>query len=120
MVRRFELTDGQYAAIADLLPPVGRPGGAWRDHRQVLDAIFWVLHTGAQWRELPERYGPWQTAYYRFRRWQSDGTIDAILRRLYLRLDEEGRIDPDTWLVDATIVRAGRAAAGAGGKIGRR
>jgi transposase len=112
MARRYELSEEEYAAIGDLLPPGGRRGGRWKDHRQVLDGIFWILHTGAQWRELPERYGPWPTVYSRFRRWQADGTIDRMLARLHLRLDAEGRIDPDTWLVDATIVRAGRAAAG--------
>lgn len=117
MAKRYELSDEEYRLVEDLLPRVGRPGGRWKDHRQVLDGIFWVLHTGAQWRELPERYGRWQTVYGRFRRWQADGTIDRLLDRLRLRLAADGRIDPDAWFVDATVVRAGRSAAGAGGKI---
>ena len=82
--------------------------------------------TGAQWRELPGRYGPWKTVYGRFRRWTGEGLFDRILHALQLRLDEEGRIDPDLWLIDAsrqgllhgTSVRASRSAAG--GKEGSR
>lgn len=111
-MRRYELTDEQYESIADLLPANGQRGGQWKDHRPVLNGIFWILHTGAQWRELPDRYGPWKTVYDRFNRWSSDGTIDAILHRLHVRLDEAGRIDWDLWCVDGSHVRASRSAAG--------
>ena len=84
----------------------------------MLNGIFWILHTGAQWRELPERYGPWKTVYGRFRRWSDEGLLDRILQRLQLRLDEEGRIDLDLWLIDGSSVRASRSAAG--GKGGSR
>lgn len=113
MTRRYELTADQFRLIEDLLPANGGIGGQWKDHRTVLNGIFWILYSGAQWRELPERYGKWQTVYYRFRRWQKDGTVDRILERLQLTLDEDGRIDIDFWFVDATIIRAGRSAAGA-------
>ncbi len=66
-MRRYELTDEQWRLIVDLLPPTGGEGGQWRDHRQVLNGIFWILHTGAQWRELPERYGPWKTVKRSFK-----------------------------------------------------
>jgi len=52
-------------------------GGQWRCHRELLDAMFWKLNTGAGWRDLPERYGPWQSVYDRFRRWEHDGTFAA-------------------------------------------
>ena len=114
-MRRYEVTDGQWELIADLMPGNTRRGGRrWRDHRQVLNGIFWVLHTGAQWRELPERYGPWKTAYNRFARWRRDGLLDRVLDRLQLRLDADGRIDWDLFCVDGTSVRASRSAAGAG------
>ena len=74
MVRRHELTDQAWAGIAPLLPPTGRPGRQWADHRRVVNGILWKLATGVPWRDLPERYGPWQTCYERFRRWQADGT----------------------------------------------
>ena len=114
MVRHYELTDPQFALIEDLLPKNGKRGGQWNDHRTTLDGIFWLLHTGAQWREVPERYGKWKSVYDRFRRWRKDGMIDLILERLHLRLDEAGRLDHDLWCVDATSIRASRAAAGAG------
>jgi transposase len=83
----------------------------------MLNAIFWLLRTGAPWRDLPERYGPWQTVYEWFTRWRRDGTWDRMLEALQIRLDREGRIDWDLWCVDGTNVRASRAAAG-GGKRG--
>jgi transposase len=118
MVRRYELTDAQFALIEELLPKNGRRGGQWNDHRTTLNGIFWILHSGAQWRELPERYGQWKSVYDRFTRWRKDGTIDRILERLHRTLDERGRIDLDLWCVDATCIRASRSAAGAlgGGK----
>ena len=111
-MRRYEVSDAQFAAVADLFPQNGRRGGQWRDHRTVLNAILWVLHTGAQWRELPGRYGPWQTAHRRLTRWRADGTLARLLDRLHLKLDEAGLIDHALWCVDATSVRASRAAAG--------
>ena len=56
----------------------------------MVNAMLWILNTGSPWRDLPERYGPWQTAYNRFNRWRRDGTFDAILQRLQIRLDSEG------------------------------
>ena len=113
MVRRYELTDAQFVMIEDLLPKNGRRGAQWNDHRTTLNGIFWLLHTGAQWREVPQRYGKWQSVYDRFRRWRADGTIDRILQRLHLKLDEAGRIDHELWCIDGTSIRASRAAAGA-------
>ena len=115
MVRRYELTDAQFALVEDLMPARGRPGGQWKDHRTTPDGIFWILHTGARWRELPERYGNWKTVYDRFNRFRRDGTIARVLERLLLKLGEDGRIDEDLWCIDATSIRASRSAAGAGG-----
>jgi len=112
-MRRYELTDEQHELIGDLLPRNGKRGGQWNDHRTTLNGMFWILHSGAQWREMPERYGRWQSVYDRFNRWRKDGTVDRILRRLQMRLDKEGRIDWDLWCIDGTNVRASRSAAGA-------
>ena len=118
-MRRYELTDERWKLIEPLLPRAGERGGRrWRDHRQVLNSILWVLHTGAQWRELPGRYGPWKTVYDRFRRWTDEGLFDRILQQLQLWLDDEGCIDSDLWLVDGSSVRASRSSAG--GKGGSR
>jgi transposase len=70
----FELTDQAFTRIQPLLPADSRRGKPWRDHRQVLGGILWKLHTGRPWRDVPGRFGPWQTCYSRLRRWPTDGT----------------------------------------------
>ena len=82
---RGELTDKAWAVIEPLLPPAGGARGRWRDHRQVINGILWKLRTGAPWRDLPERYGPWKTCHERLRRWTADGTWDKILARAQVR-----------------------------------
>ena len=64
-------------------------------------------------RDLPERYGPWQMVYHRFNAMRRDGLLGRMLERLQARLNAEGLIDPDLCCVDATVIRAARAAAGA-------
>ncbi len=61
MVGRGEITDKAWEQIAPLLPENGGRGGQWQDHRRVVNGILWKLRTGAPWRDLPSRYGPWQT-----------------------------------------------------------
>jgi transposase len=112
VVRRHELTDQAWGEIAPLLPANGRPGGQWANHRQVLNGILWKLSTGVPWRDLPERYGPWQTCYERFRRWQADGTWQRLLAHAQTKSDAVGKVDWEV-VVDATIVRAHQHAAGA-------
>jgi transposase len=115
-MHRYELSDAQWACIAPLFPDPyhgGRRGHPWLDHRRIVHGILWHLHTGAPWRDLAERYGPWQTVYDRFNYWRLDGTWATILDTWLLRLDKAGLIDRDLWLVDASLIRASRAAAGA-------
>lgn len=109
---RYELSDDQWDAIAPLLraPTIGRPR---RDDRTTLNGVFWKLCSGAAWRDVPERYGPYRTVYDRFAKYRDDGTLDRILRALRVRLDAEGHIDHSTWMVDGTTVRASRVASGA-------
>lgn len=85
----------------------------------MLNAAMWILSTGAPWRDLPERYGPWQTAYHHYVRWRDGGVLDVILDTLHLRLDQNGYLDWDLWCVDGASVRATRAAAGASKKAPR-
>ncbi|WP_368662727.1 transposase [Kitasatospora sp. NA04385] len=59
MAGRGELTDTAWGGIEPLLPQVDGRGRPWRDHRQVVNGVLWRLRTGAPWRDLPERYGPW-------------------------------------------------------------
>jgi len=116
-MRRHELTDEQWALIEPLLPKNGHRGEPWKDHRMILNGILWRVRTGVPWRDLPERYGPWQTVWDRFNRWRKEGTWDRIAHALQIRLDQEGMVDWDLWCVDGTNVRATQAAAG-GGKRG--
>ena len=113
-MHRYELSDGQWDQIQDLFPSGDRGRGRpRRDDRDLLNAIFWMLCSGAAWRDLPERYGPWQTAYDRFRQWKQDGLFDQLLQRLHIQLDQEGLINYATWMIDATVIHASKAAAGA-------
>ena len=115
-MKRHELGSEQWELIEPLLPPVAPTGRPPKDRRLILNGIFWLLRTGAPWRDLPERFGPWRTVYGYFRQWQADGTFDRILQALQIRLDRDGRIDWDLWCIDGSNVRAARAAAGASKK----
>jgi len=117
---RYDLTDAQWAKIQPFFPDRyhrGQAGHPWKDHRPLVNGILWHLHTGAPWPDTPERYGPWKTVYDRFNRWRKDGTWAKILDALLLQLDQAGLIDRDLWCVDATVLRAHQAAAGAKKKI---
>ena len=116
---RGDLSDVQWRLIEGLLPTQKR-GGRWNDHRLTFDGILWILRTGAPWRDLPERYGKWQSVYHRFNRWRKDGTFDRVLKALRIRLDKDGHIDWDLWCVDGSNVRASRSAAGASKKAKNR
>ena len=61
MVGRGELTDNAWEQLALLLPGNGQRGQQWAEHRRIINGILWKLRTGAPWRDLPERYGPWKT-----------------------------------------------------------
>ena len=102
---RAVVSDEAWAWMEPLLPSsAGQRGGRWRDHRQVIEAIAWKYRTGAPWRELPESFGPWQTAYERLTRWSADGTWARLLARAQADADAAGELD---WLVaaDSTLVR---------------
>lgn len=113
MPRRHELTDEQFERLKRMLPPNGRRGGQWVDHRTIFNGMLWRLCTGAPWRDVPERYGPWQTVYDRFNRWSRDGTLVTLAQALLVELDGAGRIDWDLWNIDGSSIRASRAAGGA-------
>jgi transposase len=84
MTRRYALTDAEWSRLHELFPerlPAG-PGRKPRSHRLMVDGALWVTRTGAPWRDLPKRFGPWQTVYDRYNRWRKSGTWDSILARL--------------------------------------
>lgn len=114
-MRRYELSNEQWRRIEPLLPPEhsGRQGHPWAKHRRVVNGILWVLTTGAQWQEMPRRYGSCKTCNKRLLRWKRDGTWERVLQALQAQEDAEGNIDWQTCSVDATIVKAHQDAAGA-------
>ena len=92
--KRYELTESEWNRIKDLLPPEhpkegtrGRPAKC--DNRSAMNGILWIARGGAPWRELPERYGPWQTVYSRFRKWRDMGIFEAIFQALSIDADFE-------------------------------
>jgi transposase len=117
-MHRYELNDEKWALIEHHLPANGRRGGQWKVHRRCVNGILWVLSSGAPWRDLPERYGPFQTVHRRHLRWRRDGTWERVLAHLRLVADERGLIDHQQWNADSTSVRATRHAAGARKKGG--
>ena len=97
-MKRHDLSDQQWGLLAPFFPPRPRKrGGQWRDDRTLLNSVFWRLHTGAPWRDLPRRYGPWQTAFDRFNKMRKSGLLARILQRLRLRLNDAGLIDPESF-----------------------
>ena len=113
---RHRLTDEQWDLIADLFPSPKATGRPPRDRRVILDGIFWILRTGAQWRDLPEVFGPWSTVWDLFDKWNENGTLNAILDRLRSAKVDLDEIDKNLWCVDGTIVRAARCSSGGGKK----
>ncbi len=95
-MKRHALTDEQWEAVEALIPRrTARTGRPPRDRRVMLDGVFWVLSTGAPWRDLPEWFGPWQTVYDHFARWRRGGVFAAVVEALQVKLDKGGLIDGD-------------------------
>lgn len=109
---RGDLTNAEWDRLESFLPLGGARGGRWSDHRRVINGVLHRVRTGVQWRDLPERFGPWETVYKRHRRWSADGTWQMLLSRIQEAEDAAGGIDWDV-SVDSTAVRAHQHAAGA-------
>jgi transposase len=103
-VREFIEWDQRQRQRAD-----GR-GGRWGQARQVLNGVLWILRTGAPWKDLPRRYGAYQTCHRRFQQWQRAGVLDAILWALCEDLMARGKLDLSQSLVDASFSGAKRGA----------
>ena len=81
----MDLTDAQWAILEPLFRPKRRPDGRgrpWKCARAVLNAVLWILRTGAPWHDLPPRYPPYQTCHRRFQQWRRDGLLTDVLTRL--------------------------------------
>lgn len=108
MVKRYELSDEAWTVVPDLFTETLGRGRPRLSDRLMPDGMLWVLCSGAAWRDMPERFGPWSTTSQQFRSWRNQGTFDQMLKRLHLRLNEQGLIDLHTWIIDSTAVRATR------------
>ena len=113
---RGDLSDKQWEQLEPLLPPqknwTGKPS---LPHRPVLNGILWINRTGAPWRDLPARYGQWETIASRFYRWRQAGVWEQVLEVLQTEADASGEIDWQIHHVDSTVVRAHQHAAGSKG-----
>lgn len=113
MAGRWELTDEQWELVEPVLRGARRAdnrGRPWHDTRAVLNGVLWVLGTGAQWRELPEKYPPFQTCHRRFQQWVRSGKLEEALRLLAARLHEQGKLNLEEAFVDATFASAKKGA----------
>ncbi len=110
----MDLTDAQWSFIEPLIPTPpqrsDRRGRPWRDPRDVLNGILWILRTGAPWKDLPERYPPYQTCHRRFQQWCRDGTIERMLHGLAEDLYERGKLDITEAFIDGTFAGAKKGA----------
>ena len=107
-MRRHELTDEQFDRIKSFLPGSdGTVGVTAQDNRLFVNAVIWIFKTGAPWRDLPERFGNWNSTHKRFARWSKSGVFDKIFHIL----SEDA--DMEFLLMDGTIVKAHQHASGA-------
>ena len=106
--RRHELSNEDWERVSSLLPgQPGRPGDNAKDNRLFLNAVFWIAKTGVSWRDLPERFGNWNTVFRRFSRWSERGVWESIFKAL------NSDSDLECLMIDSTVNRAHQHSAGA-------
>lgn len=115
--RRHDISDQVWKLLEPHLPGrKGAWGGTAKDNRQFIDAVFWILRTGAPWRDLPPDYGDWKNTHRRFCRWRDKGIWESLLERLVNNTDFE-------WLmIDASHIKVhphGTGAKGGNQDMGR-
>jgi transposase len=115
-LNRLVLKDEQWERVAPLLPgKAGDPGRTGSDNRLFLEAVLWMVRTGAPWRDLPKAFGFWNSVFRRFRRWVQAGVFEYLFQAL------SGDPDFEYALIDGTIIRVHQHGTGAkGGLVVRR
>ena len=110
-MNRYDLSDTEWNAIKDLLPPEksGKRGRPCKDNRTMVNGMVWVLRSGSPWRDLPKEYGSWNGVYTRFNRWSKRGVWQKALAVLVQAWDSENIH------IDGSYIRAHQHAAGAKG-----
>ena len=112
----MDLTDEQWDAIKGCFPGRERKrtspkgGRPWRDPRDVINGVLWVLRTGAPWADLPRRYPPPATCHRRFQSWVKEGVLERMLRCLALDLRDRGKLDLTEAFIDGSHAGAKRGA----------
>jgi transposase len=104
MPERQEIPDAAWSVLEPMLPTSKRTGRPLADHRGVVEGVVWRFRTGAPWRDVPERFGNWNTIYCKFNDWSRDGTWARLLAAAQARADAIGELD---WVtaIDSTIAR---------------
>ncbi len=104
------MSDEEWAFFSPFVIETGpRRGRRPKDHRLVLDGVFWIARTGSPWRDLDDYFGKWASVYRQFRRWTLAGVWDVMLEAL----NDSGEGQDSLQMIDSTIVRAHQHAAGA-------
>ena len=109
----MELTDVQWELLKSIVEPKTPPkrrGRPWSDTRRVLEGVLWILRTGAQWSEMPNKFPPYQTCHRRFQRWVGEGALVELLRTLAQDLVARGDLDLAETFIDATFSGAKKGA----------
>ena len=114
----MDLTQEQWNVVEALLPvdPVreDRRGRPWSDRRQVLNGALWILRTGAPWKDLPVRYGAYQTVHRRFQNWVDSGALAGALLAIAQDLKDRGGLDLRECFIDGTFVPAKKGGVASG------
>jgi transposase len=109
----MNITQQQWNILAPLferptsLDPRGRKR---RESKVLVEGILWILKTGAQWKELPDRYGSYQTVHRRYREWVTRGVFEEVLKRLAQDLESRGGISLEECFIDGTFASAKKGA----------
>src|SRR5256885_15763185 len=111
----MDLTEEQWQIVETILPPdrvrADRRGRPWTDRRKALDGILWILRTGAPWKDLPKRYGAYQTVHRRFQNWVRSKILEAVLLAVAQDLKDRGGLDLRECFIDGTFVPAKKGGA---------
>ena len=107
-MKRYEITSKEWERIQKFIPPekTGKRGRPAKSNRDMLNGMLWIARTGAQWREMPSCYGPWQTVYSRFAKWRDNSILEKVFRAL------SSDADMDNISIDSTCVKVHQSANG--------
>lgn len=109
-MKRHELSETEWNKIKEMFPPERKPQGGrpGKSNREMLNAMLYWLNTGIPWRDLPERYGPWQSVYSRYRAWTKAGVWENVLANLI----QHDIVDETILMIDSTTVKVHQHASG--------